>query len=427
MMYQFNLSDHHVHRGRFHSLRMQTIFVFVFALVVPFGVSALIRGLDIITETSTQSSLWLSGIAAAVTLVGLRRISGYFGAVISRWILPVYGTAFALLVLTFVFLRIPYSSVLLGLSFSSSLLSFYVLAALMIRGRQATCYLVPVGRAAEADPDWNLRTIYLSYPRVPADPNGILIADLHADLGPSWERVLTEAALAGRPVYHYTQLREAMTGKVQFEHFSENSFGAMVPALAYQKMKRAIDVIASLFALPLLLPLMGAIALVIKLDSPGPVIFRQRRVGYRSHFFDIIKFRTMNVTENGEDPKASITKQGDSRITRVGQFLRRTRLDELPQVFNILKGDMSWIGPRPEAVALSMDYSLGIPYYRYRHLVRPGITGWAQVHQGHVTAVQDIEDKLSYDFYYVKNISFWIDMVITLRTIRVIVTGFGAK
>ncbi|WP_394729488.1 exopolysaccharide biosynthesis polyprenyl glycosylphosphotransferase [Altererythrobacter sp. GH1-8] len=427
MMYQFNLGEHHVHRSLFHSLRMQASFALLFAVALPLGLLMLFNGSEVWKALTTQTSLAIASLAAGITLVGLRRVSGYFGAVVSRWILPIYGTAFAILVAGLVFLRIPYSSVLLGISFLSSLISFYVLSALMIRGRQATCYLVPIGRAAEADPDWNLRTIYLTYPRVPADPNGIMIADLHAELGPSWERVLTEAALMGRPVYHYTQLREAMTGKVQFEHFSENSFGALVPALAYQKIKRAIDIVASLLALPILLPVMAVIALVIKVDSPGPALFRQRRVGYRSHFFDIIKFRTMTVTENGEDPKVSITREGDLRITRVGHFLRRTRLDELPQVFNILKGDMSWIGPRPEAVALSMDYSKGIPYYRYRHLVRPGITGWAQVHQGHVTDIQDIEDKLSYDFYYVKNISFWIDMVIALRTIRVLVTGFGAK
>jgi len=426
-MYQFNLGEHHVHRSRFHSLRLQLSYVLAFSVFVPLIALMPFNGIDVWRAFTSQISLAIAAIAALTTLTGMRRISGYFGAVVARWILPIYGSAFAILVAFLVFFRIPYSTVLLGLSFVSSLLSFFVLSALMIRGRQATCYLVPVGRASEADPDWNLRTIYLTNPRVPSDPNAIMIADLHADLGPSWERVLTEAALLGLPVYHYTQLREAMTGKVQFEHFSENSFGAMVPSLAYQKIKRMIDVLGSVLALPVLIPVMGLIALVIKIDSEGPAFFKQKRIGYRSQFFDIIKFRTMTVTENGEDSTASITKPGDARITRVGHFLRRSRLDELPQVFNILKGEMSWIGPRPEAIALSMDYSSGIPYYRYRHLVRPGITGWAQVHQGHVTAVQDIEDKLSYDFYYVKNISFWIDMVVALRTIRVILTGFGAK
>lgn len=426
-MYQFNLGEHHVHRSRFHSLRMQALYTLFFSALLPITIFASFNGLAVFAAPSSQVSLLLSVASSAITLLGLRRVSGYFGAVVSRWIVPIFGTTFASLAMLLIFFRIPYSTVLLGLCLVCALLSFFVLAALMVRGRTASCYLVPVGRASEADPDWNLTTIYLTYPRVPDDPNAIIVADLHADLGPSWERVLTEAALAGHPVYHYTQLREAMTGKVQFEHLSENSFGAMVPALAYQKMKRGLDVGFSLLVLPLLLPVMLILALVIRLDSEGPALFRQRRIGYRGRFFDIIKFRTMTAVENGEDREASITRDGDARITQVGHFLRRTRLDELPQVFNILRGEMSWIGPRPEAISLSIDYSEGIPFYRYRHLVRPGITGWAQVHQGHVTAVQEIEEKLSYDFYYVKNISLWIDMVIALRTIRVILTGFGAK
>ncbi|MEO1020578.1 MAG: sugar transferase [Pseudomonadota bacterium] len=406
---------------------MQTAFATLFSVLLPVAIILPFRGISVLTQTSTQYALAISLLSSLITVAGMRRISGYFGAVVSRWILPIYGSSFAVFSAGIIFLRLPYSGVLLGLSFATTLLSLYFLAALMIRGRQATCYLVPVGRAAEADPDWGLRTVYLHNPRVPEDPSGILVADLHADLGPSWERVLTEAALAGKPVYHFTQLREAMTGKVQFDHFSENSFGAMIPALAYQKIKRLLDIAFSILALPFILPIMGMTALIVKMDSEGPALFRQKRIGYRSSFFEIIKFRTMSVTENGEDQRASITLEADARITRVGHFLRRTRLDELPQVFNILKGEMSWIGPRPEAISLSMQYSEGIPYYRYRHLVRPGITGWAQVHQGHVTGLQDIESKLSYDFYYVKNISFWIDVVIALRTLKVIATGFGAK
>jgi lipopolysaccharide/colanic/teichoic acid biosynthesis glycosyltransferase len=150
-------------------------------------------------------------------------------------------------------------------------------------------------------------------------------------------------------------------------------------------------------------------------------------MGYRGRIFSMIKFRTMAVTEDGGDHRASITRENDQRITRVGRFLRRTRLDELPQVFNILTGEMSWIGPRPEAISLSNEYTKKIPNYRYRHLVRPGISGWAQVHQGHVTTLDGINEKLRYDFYYVKNISLWLDIVIALSTIRVIITGFGAK
>lgn len=145
--------------------------------------------------------------------------------------------------------------------------------------------------------------------------------------------------------------------------------------------------------------------------------------------FRVYKFRTMTVDKVAEgDPRnLAMTKIGDARITRLGRFLRRTRIDELPQAINILRGEMSWIGPRPEALALSLWYEKELPFYRYRHIVKPGISGWAQVNQGHVVEVDDVLGKLHYDFYYIKNFSPWLDVVITLRTIRTVLTGFGAR
>ena len=122
-----------------------------------------------------------------------------------------------------------------------------------------------------------------------------------------------------------------------------------------------------------------------------------------------------------------MTQDNDVRITRIGGVLRQTRIDELPQIFNVLKGQMSWIGPRPEAEVLSRWYEDNIPFYRYRHIVRPGITGWAQVNQGHVAELEDVTSKLHYDFYYIKNFSPWIDMLIVVRTAWTMLTGFGAR
>ena len=122
-----------------------------------------------------------------------------------------------------------------------------------------------------------------------------------------------------------------------------------------------------------------------------------------------------------------MTKQGDPRVTRLGRWLRLTRIDEVPQIINILRGEMSWIGPRPEALVLSQWYERELPFYRYRHIVIPGITGWAQVNQGHVSEVGDVHEKLHYDFYYIKNFSPWLDVVILLRTIETMLTGSGAR
>ncbi|MDX5493955.1 MAG: sugar transferase, partial [Alphaproteobacteria bacterium] len=164
-------------------------------------------------------------------------------------------------------------------------------------------------------------------------------------------------------------------------------------------------------------------------DSRGPAIFRQQRMGYRGQPFTLYKFRTMHSEDNvsSDERDRAITKTGDSRVTRLGRFLRKTRIDELPQLINILRGEMSWIGPRPEAVPLSEWYEKELPFYRYRHIVRPGISGWAQVMQGHVAAPDEVLEKLHYDFYYIKNFSPWLDILIVLKTIRTVLTGAGSK
>jgi len=269
-------------------------------------------------------------------------------------------------------------------------------------------------------------------PEVPRDSKAAIVADLRHDHDDAWERMLAEAAINGYPVYHTKQIWESLTGRVSIEHMSENSFGSLLPNLAYRRVKRFGEVIFALFLLPILLPLMIVIGIMIVLDSRGAVFFIQERMGYRGQIFRMFKFRTMRSRppQGGDEIAArvdAITQSDDARITRVGRFLRRSRLDELPQILNVIRGEMSFIGPRPEAVSLSRWYEAEIPFYRYRHIVRPGITGWAQVKQGHVAELADVDQKLSYDFYYIKNFSLWIDILILLRTIPTMLSGFGAK
>jgi lipopolysaccharide/colanic/teichoic acid biosynthesis glycosyltransferase len=173
------------------------------------------------------------------------------------------------------------------------------------------------------------------------------------------------------------------------------------------------------------------IEVAIRLDSPGPVFFRQKRVGYRGKSFTVYKFRTMkyepDMVEGEAEPHKVTTADDDDRVTRVGRWLRIKRLDEFPQMINILRGEMSFIGPRPEAVALSSWYQRELPFYRYRHVVRPGISGWAQINLGHVTDVDLVLGKLHYDFFYIKNFSPWLDALITLKTVGIMVRGIGAR
>ncbi|MGH6784314.1 MAG: sugar transferase, partial [Sphingomicrobium sp.] len=271
-----------------------------------------------------------------------------------------------------------------------------------------------------------------------ADARGssAIVADFSADLPDQWEGFLADAALGGRIVYQVKQLSESLTGRVELEHLSENSFGSLLPARGYFYLKAMADFLCALAVLPFAVPVMAVIAIAIRAEGKGSILFRQKRVGHAGRNIIVYKFRTMRavaVVDSGDDERGddergdAITGDDDERITRVGGFLRRMRLDELPQLFNILAWQMSWIGPRPEAEVLSRWYTSEIPFYRYRHVVKPGITGWAQVNQGHVAGVDEVHRKLQYDFYYIKYFSPWLDILILFRTVKTMVSGFGAR
>ncbi|MBH9538463.1 sugar transferase [Novosphingopyxis sp. YJ-S2-01] len=380
---------------------------------------------------STDNTQIASTIAASTALLIFRRVTAYPGARALSFIVPAFSTTFGIAAVALLLLRVPYSGPMLLTGYVASIGFSFLLGFLDQRSQGGRFYYVPVGvmRIVEDVPD--VEWIELMEPNLPRDPHAAIVADLRSNHTAAWERMLAEAAISGIPVYHTKQLRESLTGRVQIEHLSENSFGSLIPALAYRGFKRSIDVVSTILLLPLLaLPLL-VIALLVRFSSPGPILFRQRRMGFRGVPFDVLKFRTMKdrpPDSEGDDGRAAaITLDEDERITRVGRFLRKSRIDELPQMFNILRGEMSWIGPRPEAVALSHWYEKEIPFYRYRHIVRPGITGWAQVNQGHVAALDDVNVKLHYDFYYIKFFSFWLDVLIAIRTVGIMLTGFGAK
>jgi sugar transferase (PEP-CTERM system associated) len=190
--------------------------------------------------------------------------------------------------------------------------------------------------------------------------------------------------------------------------------------------KRMCDVVGSLVGLSLVAPLGLAIAALIKLDSSGPILYRQERVGEGGRPFTLLKFRSM-----GQDAEAATgpvwATDGDGRATRLGKWLRKFRLDELPQMINVLRGDMSFVGPRPERPCFVEDLKNAIPYYGLRHAVRPGITGWAQVRYHYGSNVQDTIEKLQYDLYYIKNMSIFLDATILVQTAQTVLLGRGAR
>jgi exopolysaccharide biosynthesis polyprenyl glycosylphosphotransferase len=173
----------------------------------------------------------------------------------------------------------------------------------------------------------------------------------------------------------------------------------------------------------LLAPIMLLAAIAIKLDSPGSVFYSQTRTGLNGETFKVYKFRSMY--QDAEKRGAQWASEQDPRITRVGRWLRILRIDELPQIWNVLRGDMSLIGPRPERPEFDIKLSEAIPYYNLRYLVKPGITGWAQVMYPYGASIEDAYEKFAYDLYYIKNFSFWLDIAITLKTVRVVLLGKG--
>ncbi len=189
----------------------------------------------------------------------------------------------------------------------------------------------------------------------------------------------------------------------------------------YEAVRRVMDVAFAALGLLLTLPLWPLIALAIRLDSRGPALFRQIRVGQHGRYFTIYKFRTMRP--DAERSGARWAQQNDPRITRVGRFLRKTRLDELPQLLNILRGDMALVGPRPERPEFVHQLEQILPYYRLRHLIRPGLTGWAQIHYGYGSSVADAQRKLCYDLYYLKHRGLELDVAILFRTVGTFLLG----
>ena len=190
--------------------------------------------------------------------------------------------------------------------------------------------------------------------------------------------------------------------------------------------KRSFDLLLALAGLILALPLMLIIAVLIKFDGGGPVLYRQERVGLRGRIFTLYKFRSMheNAEDGGRPQWATI---GDPRITRVGRFIRYARIDELPQLLNVLRGDMSLIGPRPERPYFVQQLGAAIPLYSLRHGVKPGITGWAQVKASYGASIEDARVKLRYDLYYIKHQGLMLDLLILLRTLRVVILLEGAR
>ncbi len=355
--------------------------------------------------------------------MGLFVISKYPSVHRIRYLVPVGLSVFIILLLAILLFRIEYSRPVLVVAIMAAfiyltLISYFVDGLVGVR-----VGLIPEGDAATLTKvkgiDWQFLDYNDEHYRCDA-----IAADLPT-LTPEWERFISRAVLAGVPVINARKLLEALTGRVNTRHLSSGMDGSLSPSLLYMMAKRVVDIVVVLCVMPLVVPIIVMAVVIIRLESSGAAFFVQNRVGLGGREFRIYKLRSMFVDTGEADARFAAVE--DSRVTDFGRFIRRTRIDELPQLFNVLKGEMSLIGPRPEQKAFVTQFEKIIPFYSYRHAVRPGITGWAQVMHGYAASADDTCLKLEYDLYYIKNFSLWLDILIGFKTIHTMLTGFGAR
>ena len=360
---------------RFIETWVDAVLGFLFCVVLPIPLYANDEPFNGPFDAS-ELTIVITAIAYAIVWYCGRRLDAFPGAGLNvAQVAPVAIITYVLIAAVLLLLRLDYSRVQL---FGSGLLTMLWMAVIaQMRGR----YLV---RNYAVTPHATIDTL----PRLPTcrwlDFDDVrqrrlrvdaIVADLSGELGEGQLAALADAAIAGVPVLDRRYVVENMTGRTPLSGLSPNEFGSLLPSRQYLVVRRALEWGLTVVVLPLLLPILAVVALVVRLDSPGPVFFLQTRIGRRGRSFRMVKFRTMFVGV----PGPSFTTSSDPRITRSGQFLRRCRLDELPQLFNILKGDMSWVGPRPEAASLEQGYVRDIEHFALRSIVRPGVTGWAQI------------------------------------------------
>lgn len=259
--------------------------------------------------------------------------------------------------------------------------------------------------------------------------DAVLVAITH-EKHPDLLRVLLDVKVKGVDIYDVPTFYEQLKGALPVEHMRDGwivyaSFYGMRNSMYAVHVKRLIDLVVSFFGMIILSPVLLVTAIMTKVDSNGPIFFFQKRVGLSGRVFEILKFRSMK--DKAETSGAVWASEKDPRVTRVGRIIRKTRIDELPQLWNVFTGEMSFIGPRPERPEFVLELNKDIPFYTLRHAVKPGITGWGQVSYRYGASKEDAIKKLQYDLFYLKNLSFLLDLQILLKTIRVILFLEGGR
>jgi len=397
------------------------------AIFLPIFARSLIMSKPLVAQQQYNTVIGAS-IAIVLSYISYRKINIFPGITSGGYVITSFTIWFGIFIFVLAIFRLDYTTVQFMASYTISVAFFLSLHLYIVNRRRVILGVVSSPSMAHLPQMGRVEWYHIEHPDEQVPELRGVVVDLNSDHVDAWSSRIASFALEGIPVYHIRDVIENLTGMVQIRHLSENMLGSLNPNDNYLIIRHIIDTAIAAVLLTLLLPLFCIVALAVNLDSRGPVFFKQTRIGFRNRPFTVYKFRTMTDRDGLPDDRGSaVTRPNDPRITRVGSFLRKTRIDELPQLINVVKGEMGLIGPRPEAVPLTKWYELEIPFYHYRHIIKPGITGWAQVNQGHVHEIVEVSRKLHLDFYYVKNISFWLDILIVLKTIQVMCNGQGAK
>ena len=374
---------------------------------------------------TVNNSLVITLIAYLSTASTLPKITKYLLVEKTYYILPVILSVYCLAIMAIILLRIDYSRPTLIHGFTIVL--FWLFVSSLFTRSERILKLNAINNfniaAFNHQDRIDLRVLEAPY-RLENMRQG-LIVNLHNNLTREQEKFIADCSINNITVFHSESIREMLDGKVQTNHLFENTMGSLQPNPLYFIVKRIWESALIILALPLLLPLILLISLLIKIESSGPIIFTQNRMGQGGCIFKIYKFRSMEVGCPKADSK--FATEETERVTSIGSFIRQTRIDEIPQFFNVLKGEMALIGPRPEQEDFVKEFEKEIPFYGYRHMVKPGITGWAQTVQGYTADTESTKEKLAYDLYYIKHLSFWLDVNIFFKTLKTMCTGFGAR
>lgn len=333
--------------------------------------------------------------------------------------------AYALFLFVILGLRLYYSRAIMVVSILASIVIITMLSLLMDRLRTRRIGIVPQGLNSALMDEMGPNAVIIPSPDTPADAYDLVVINWSSALDPRWLRFASRALLSGCEVVHVAAHFENRQGRVLAEHFEADHASRPQNSSYILSYKRPLDLALVVLSAPVVFPILLVAAGLIWATMGGPILFTQPRVGSGGRTFKMYKLRSMRASEPGDAVTA--TAIGDPRVTPLGHYLRRYRIDELPQFYNVLIGDMSLVGPRPEQPELAKSYARSMPCFNYRTMLRPGITGWAQVRSIYAADELETAQKLAYDLYYVKHASFVMDMSILVQTVKTLLTGNSAR